>query len=110
MEETRNICCSIKGKGKISGKYGQAYDFNLVDLCTEGARIHTLVELEAGIKIKVNIVLDAVLFEVQINTNAEIVQKSGTQHGYLYELEFIGLPEKDRREIDDIVRSNCGVF
>jgi len=110
MNKTQLTCCSITGTGKILRDGGQSVDFEVVDLCSEGAKIHTPDDIETGTRVKIENVLPAVLFQVEVNTNAIIVKKGNTEDGYLYSLEFIGLPERDRREIDEIVVNTCGVF
>jgi c-di-GMP-binding flagellar brake protein YcgR len=110
MNKTKLTCCSITGIGKILRDGGHSVDFEIVDLCSEGAKIHTTDDIETGTQLKIEIVLPAILFQVEINTDAVIVKKGNTEDGFLYGLEFIGLSERDRREIDEIVVNTCGVF
>lgn len=110
MNETQLIPCCSKGTGKIPRGGGQSVDFEIVDLCSEGAIIHTSDDIETGTQVKIEIVLPDILFQVEINTDAEIVKKGSTEDGFLYTLEFFGLSERDRREIDEIVVNTCGVF
>lgn len=105
MEKYQFCRCSVQGSGKILSNNSKYIKFQIIDLSADGARISSLIELEANAQIKMIIVLPSFLFQVKITTDAKIVQKKEVDNGFEYDVDFIGLSEQDQLEIDEMIRS-----
>jgi len=106
MENSQYSSCNVKGSGRIISN-GSKYNFKIIDLCADGAKISSLNDIEMYTQVEMVIILPAFLFHVRINSIARIVQKKKYDNGFEYDVEFIGLSERDKSGIDEIMRSTC---
>lgn len=109
MGETQFCRCNVKGSGKIFTDKDKYIEFEIIDLCAEDSKVFSPNEVDTGIRVRIAIVLPAILFQVEINTEAIIVQKTKTGNGFEYCLEFVDLSEEDKCEIDELMRSTCNM-
>lgn len=107
MKKNQFIRCSVKGSGKILSNNYKGIKFQIIDLSADGARIFTTNELnlDADSLIKLDITLPAFLIQVKIKANAKVVQKKEVDNGFEYDVEFVGLSERDQLGIDEMLRN-----
>jgi hypothetical protein len=91
--------CNISGKGKINRDTA----FSIINLSADRIRIKTDAPIELSSKVLLDIALDGGLYQINIKSSGIISKKifSG------YEIRFTGMPEAEKKEINDLVKSSC---
>jgi PilZ domain. len=106
MEKIQSSRCNIKGSGKVINGKSKYAEFDIIELSADNAKILSQNEIEKSTQEKLQIILPAFLFQVKITTDFKVLEKKRQENGFEYYVEFIGLSERDKTEIDEMVR-NC---
>ena len=108
MSNNKYPSCDIAGGGKIfleDSKNGEK--FKIIEISAEEIKIKTDIKLELNTIVDLNIVLDSVLFEIDIKAVGKVVEKLESTEKY--RIEFIGLIDEVKEQIDEIVKSTCNI-
>lgn len=100
--------CKVKGYGEIfEGFDKKGAHFDIVEMSATEARISSTREFETNTNVRMKLHLPSFLFQVNIRVVGRIDGKIKIDEGFEYDVTFIGLPEKDMREIDELMKSAC---
>ncbi len=102
------IRCKVKGHGEVFTDFDKkGMHFSIIEMSAEGVRILSSYEFEVNTNVRMKIHLPALLFQVNIRVVSRIVSKTKVDNSFEYDMAFIGLPEKDMQEIDELMKSAC---
>jgi len=98
--------CNIVGGGKVFLKdTKKAKKFKVIEMSAEEIKIETNLQLELDTIVHLKIILNSILFNIYIDAKGKVVEK--IEPIEKYRIDFIGLSEKVKKEIDEIVRNAC---
>ncbi len=101
--------CKVKGWGEIfTENKSKGVHFSIIEMSADDIRILSTDELENNANVRMKIHLPSFLFQVNIKVVGKIYSKTKVDNGFIYDLKFVGLPDNDRKEIDELVKSACG--
>ena len=106
MSNNKYTSCDVVGGGKIflkDTKNGRK--FKIIIMSAEEIRIKTDLQLELDDLVDLKIILNSILFDIDIDAEGKVVEILDTTNKY--RIEFIGLSDKVKEEIDEIMRSAC---
>lgn len=108
--KTQYPSCNVAGGGKIKllGSENSA-DFKIINLSAAEIHLKTAMQIEENANVQLKIQLNGILFEVDIDALGKVTSRSPLGNEYVYAIEFTELPEKDREEIDELMRSTCNI-
>jgi len=101
MSVNKYTSCDVAGSGKLNNDVS----FKIMDLSAERVRIKTEAPLAINSNVSLDIMLDSGLFQIEIKAKGKVSKK--IDNGY--EVIFADLPEKDRTEIDELMKSSCNM-
>jgi len=92
--------CNIVGSGKIFIKdIKKAEKFKIVEMSAEKIKIETDSQLELDTIVHLKIILNSILFNIYIDAKGKVIEKNI--------IEFMGLSDKVKKEIDEIIGNAC---
>ena len=106
MSNNKYTSCDVVGGGKIflkDTKNGRK--FKIIIMSAEEIRLTTDLKLELDDIVDLKIILNSILFDIDIDAMGKVVEILDTTNKY--RIEFIGLSDKVKEEIDEIMRSAC---
>ncbi len=99
----------VIGSGKIYNNAGaKGEKFKIITLSAEEIAIRTAANFNAGDSVTLKVQIKAFYFEFDINSVGRIIEKSTLGNESKYTIEFIGMTNIDKKEIDEYLRSNFG--
>ena len=104
MTNNKYPSCEIAGGGKVflkDTKNGEK--FKIIRMSAENIEIKTSMQLEVGTLVDLKIILNSILFEMDINAKGKVVGK--LEPTEKYRIQFIDLSDKAKKEIDEIMRN-----
>jgi len=100
--------CHIIGQGEFTDKLvAGTKKFEIVDISAAGVRIRTNAQLPEDSEIDMKIRFSGYIFEVILNAAGKVVRKREMDDGLEYAVEFTNLHQKDRTEIDELIKYSC---
>ncbi|WP_298840866.1 hypothetical protein [Clostridium sp.] len=108
MTNNKYPSCEIAGGGKVflkDTKNGEK--FKIIRMSAENIEIKTSMQLEVGTLVDLKIILNSILFEMDINAKGKVVGK--LEPTEKYRIQFIDLSDKAKKEIDEIMRNACDI-
>lgn len=109
MPDNKYTSCDVLGGGKVflkDNKHGEK--FKIIEMSAEEIKIETDFKLELNDIVHLKIVLNSVLFNIDIDAKGKVVEKLDIAEKY--RIEFIELSDEDKEEIDEIMRSACNLI
>ena len=109
MSNNKYPSCDVVGGGKVflkDTKNGEK--FKIIEMSAEEIKIKTDLQLELDTIVDLKIILNSVLFDIDIDAMGNVVEK--LESSQKYRIEFIGLSDKVKEEIDEIMRSACNLI
>lgn len=112
MNESRKYPrCDIAGTGELTLQAnGEKYKFKLIDMSAEGIKVLLENAIESDQNVSANIRLKSYIFEVNIKAQGIVKRSEKTASLYEYAVEFTGLPEADKEEINELMMSSCNLI
>jgi len=101
MKTLKYQSCNVKGSGKLNNDVA----FALINLSAEKATIKTDAPIKLKSYVMIDIALDGGIYEIRIH-NKGVVRKKVAED---YEVHFLNLPEADKEEISELMKSSCGI-
>lgn len=108
MPNNKYPSCDVAGGGKVflkGTKNGEK--FKIIKMSAEEIEIKTSMKLELDTIVDLKIILNSILFEIDLNAVGKVVEKLDPTEKY--RLEFIELSDKAKNEIDELMRSACNI-
>ena len=108
MTNNKYPSCEIAGGSKVflkDTKNGEK--FKIIRMSAENIEIKTSMQLEVGTLVDLKIILNSILFEMDINAKGKVVGK--LEPTEKYRIQFIDLSDKAKKEIDEIMRNACDI-
>ncbi len=100
--------CKVKGSGEIyTGNTQKGMHFDIIEMSASDMQVFSKDELEANSNVRIKIHLPSFLFQVDIRVVGRIEDKIRVRNGFQYKISFIALPEKDMKEIDELLKNAC---
>lgn len=101
--------CDVVGGGKVFLKDSDnGGKFKIIEMSAVEIKINTSIELELDTIVDLKIVLNSILFDIDLDVTGKVVEK--LESSEKYRIEFIELSDKVKEEIDDIMRSACNLI
>ncbi|HEY8889511.1 MAG TPA: hypothetical protein VIM70_04605 [Clostridium sp.] len=100
--------CEVAGGGKVflkGTKNGEK--FKIIRMSAEEIEIKTTMQLELDTIVDLKIILNSILFKIDIDAVGKVVEK--LEPTEKYKIEFIDLSDKAKKEIDELMRSACNI-
>lgn len=112
MTESRKYPrCDINGTGELTlHASGEKYKFKLVDMSAEGIKVLLENAFESDQQVSVSIRLKSNIFEVKIKAQGVVMRTEKVDTLYECAVEFTELPEFDREEINELMKSSCNLI
>lgn len=108
MSNNKYVSCDIVGGGKVFLKNSEnGENFKIIEMSAEEIKIKTSMKLELDNMVEFKIILDSILFEIDIDAKGKVVEKLDSTDKY--RIEFMELSDKDKEEIDEIMRRACNL-
>lgn len=106
MTDRKYANCNIAGDGKlyIEGN-GEAIKFKIIDMSASGVNIGTKAGLLEGGSVKLKIRLRAGAVDAYIDLDGKVSEANDKG----YNIEFVGLSEDTKDEIDELMRNTCDI-
>lgn len=108
MDKNPLCFCNVKGSGRVLSNNNKTTRFNIIELSADGAKIFSKDKIDKFSQVKMQIILPAFLFQVKITTDFKIIEEKEYGNGFEYAVDFVGLSDRDRGGIDELVRNTCG--
>ena len=102
MSANKYPSCNVKGQGTLNKDLA----FDIIDLSAERIRIKTQAPVQMKSKVRLDVSLDGGLFIIRIKSNGIVSKK--IEKGY--EIIFTDILNQDRTEINELMKSSCGIF
>ena len=102
MSESKYVSCEVAGSGKLN----KDVSFKIIELSAEKIRIKTDAPLEIGNSVNLDILLDSIIFQIEINAKGNVSEKINDG----YEIIFEDLSDEARTEIDELMKSTCNMI
>lgn len=110
QEGSKYPSCNVAGGGKLFIKpSGKEETFKIIDMSAAVIRVDTDAELEEGVTVGLKIKLNSLVFDVNIDASGRVIKRTQKEKGCEYSIEFTELSERDREEIDELMRSTCNL-
>lgn len=104
MTDKQYVTCNIAGEGKLFVEGNKAAaKFKIIDMSAEGINLTTKTRLLEGEAAKLKIRLSAGVVSAFIDLNGRVAK---TFENGCY-IEFVGLSEATKEEIDELMRDSC---
>ncbi len=110
MDGKRNYmrCNNISGKGLFGDKkFETEGKFKVLNLSGSGVLILTERKLEINDIVEMRIVFAGYINEKEIKVKGRVVREESGGDAFRYGMEFVGIPHKERVEIDEIMNLSC---
>ncbi len=102
--------CHIMGEGEIlTHSGGPSAKFKLIDMSASGVRIESAGDVDVGEERELKIVFDGYLFEIVVNVTGKVRRKEVVNGFYEYGIEFVNLSQKNRIELDELMKRSCSI-
>jgi hypothetical protein len=101
MNTSKYPSCDVQGSGKLNNDVS----FSVIDLSAKQIRIKTKAPIKINSDVNLDISLDGGLFMINIKCNGIVSGKINDG----YEVIFKDMPDKDRFEIDELMKSSCNI-
>ena len=106
MADVKYASCNIAGEGKLYVQGSNRVEkFKIVDMSAAEINIETLAKVLEGTAVRLKIRLIGVIVDAHIDVNGKVVKR--IENGY--SIEFVGLSDSNREEIDELMRSSCNI-
>lgn len=106
MSTGKYASCSIAGDGKLYTENNNKMEkFKIIDMSAEGIRLETQAVLQeiTGVELKIRLIGGPLDAYMDISGKVKRRLEKG------YEIEFVGLSENAREEIDELMRTTCNI-
>lgn len=109
MDQIRNYPrCIVLGDGELNIKPDKrGYPFHVQDISGTGVRVRTEKNIEIKQIVFIRMKFSGHIIEVPIETSGEVVKKAMIGNEYEYAIKFTDLSQKEKVEIDEIIRRSC---
>jgi hypothetical protein len=106
VAESKYASCGVSGKGKlVAAGHEKSEKFRIIDMSASEINIETMADIPEGMPVKLRIQLNGMLVDVHMDVRGTVTGR--IDNGY--RIELIDLPESDREEIDEMMRSACNI-
>lgn len=106
MVDVKYASCNITGDGKLNIEGSMKVEkFKIVDMSASGINIETSAEIPKGMVVRLKIRLPGVIVDAHIDVNGKVTKRIENS----YNIEFVGLSDSNREEIDELMRSTCNI-
>jgi hypothetical protein len=101
--------CDVVGRGKVFLKNTERGEkFKIIEMSAVEIKIKTSLQLELDTIVNLKIILNSILFDIDVDATGKVVEKLESTENY--RIEFIDLEDKAKEEIDDIMKSACNLI
>lgn len=110
MDGKRNYmrCNNISGKGYFCDKrFDTEGKFKVLNISGSGILISTERKLEINDIMEMKIIFAGYINEKEIKVKGRVVREEPGKDNFRYGMEFVGIPHKERVEIDEIMNASC---
>ena len=109
MANSKYSSCDVVGGGKVFLKDTKdGKKFKIIEMSAEEIKILTDLQLELESIVDLKIILNSIIFDIDIDASGKVVEKLDTTEKY--RIEFIGLSDKVKGEIDEIIKGACNLI
>ena len=109
VANNKYLSCNIVGGGKVFLKGNEeGEEFKIIEMSADEIKIETGLHLELDNIVKLKIILNSILFDIDIDAMGKVVEKLELKEKY--RIEFMELSEKAKEEIDEIMRNACDLI
>lgn len=109
--KSKYLSYEVPGGGKIrihTGDKGEK--FKIITLSAEKIQVMTAAKIEVGDSVSLKVQINSGYFEFDINSDGKIIEKAPFNNGIKYTIEFNGMSEIDKQEIDEYLRINRDII
>jgi len=108
MPNNKYPSCEVVGGGKVFIKDTKnGGKFKIIRMSAEEIEIKTSIQLELDTIVDLKIILNSILFEMDIDAMGKVVEK--LEPTEKYRIEFIHLSDKAKKEIDELMQNACNL-
>lgn len=108
-DNNKYTSCDVVGGGKVFLKDSDnGAKFKIIEMSALEIKIKTSMKLELDTIVDLRIVLNSILFDIDLDAMGKVVEKLESIEEY--RIKFIDLSYKAKEEIDDIMRSACNLI
>jgi len=109
MAGNKYTSCEVVGGGKVFLKNTEDGEkFKIIEMSAEEIKIKTSMLLELEDLVDLKIVLNSILFNIDIDAMGVVVGK--LEAADKYRIELMGLSEEAKEEIDEIMLGACNLI
>ena len=109
MTSTKYTSCEVEGGGKVFLKNtDDGEKFKIIEMSAEEIKIKTSMQLELDTIVDLKIILNSILFNIDIDAMGKVVEKLESTDKY--RIELMGLSDEAKEEIDEIMLSACNLI
>ena len=102
--------CDVTGGGKIHvHTEDKGEKFRIITMSAELLQIRTTAKVEVGDIVTLKVQINSGLFEFDVNAVGKIIDKADLSSEIKYTIEFVGMADNDKEEIDEFMRSSCNI-
>lgn len=109
-EKNKYPSCDVTGVGKIHVHTGDKGEkFNIITMSAEILLIRTTAKVDVGDIVTLKVQIKSDLFMVNLNAVGKIMDILDLNSEFKYTIEFVGMLDSDKEEIDHLMRSSCNI-